>query len=59
MVNPRTIFLILALVLSGCASAPPPGHGYHAAWPACPAGTYMICDDSLRGCQCGEFIVLN
>lgn len=54
----RTLVLIAALALAGCASSK--GHGYarHQGVSKCPAGTILICmPDTRRYCSCGGYLV--
>jgi hypothetical protein len=54
------LLLVSMLGLAGCASTGTHSNGIAYARPSCPGGTTMICEvNSLRGCQCGQLIVLN
>jgi hypothetical protein len=60
MATLRLLLIVSVLGLAGCASDS--YRGYDAAYrgPSCPEGTTVVCmEDSLRGCACGELIVLN
>jgi hypothetical protein len=59
MVRLRTLLLLSIVALSGCAnlSAHRQGHDYSSSY--CREGSQMICNkDSLRGCGCGNLVVL-
>ena len=56
----RILLVISVLGLAGCASTSAPRYDLGYKGPSCPQGTTMVCmEDSLRGCGCGELIVLN
>ncbi|MDH4072202.1 MAG: hypothetical protein OEV41_03735 [Gammaproteobacteria bacterium] len=56
----KIIFVATTLWLAGCSTTRPYDLGVPQARAYCPNGTVMICaTDSLRGCRCGELIVLN
>jgi len=56
----KTILILSALCEAGCSSTRPYGPAVSEVRAYCPNGTVMICaSDSLRGCRCGELIVLN
>lgn len=56
----RILLIVSVLGLAGCASTPPSRYDVAYKRPSCPDGTTLVCmDDSLRGCKCGELIVLN
>ena len=56
----RILLAVSVLGLAGCASTSTPRYDFSYKGPSCPQGTTMVCmEDSLRGCGCGELIVLN
>ena len=60
MATLRLLLIAAVLGLTGCASNSYRGYDVAYRGPSCPAGTTVVCvEDSLRGCSCGELIVLN
>lgn len=56
----RILLVVSVLGMAGCASNSSQRYDVAYRGPSCPAGTTVVCmEDSLRGCSCGELIVLN
>ena len=56
----KTVLILATFWLAGCSSTRPYPPAATEVRAYCPNGTVMVCaSDSLRGCRCGELIVLN
>lgn len=56
----RNILIFSVMGMAGCSTMQTDRHAYSPVRASCPEGTTMICvENSLRGCGCGELIVLN